>query len=295
MINRLIIASLTAALLASCAQEQAPINRVQPNGYDKKFFVGDDLVDGADDPEFYSQATLVDVGYGASQDGLFTSTYAQPLSRVKWLITENLLIARLSYERIEGTDGKGAGNTTNDGVVVAAFTIQSHYDVKRQYNPSTGEQTNVIEENSVDRPWFKRQFMRVDWSRNLSTDNYDFDTLSLIGVYGGIVYEPLAYSINDPADPDAPHFDENGGYLDITNKAFAKPQLVTIPDNLGGGTYPACMFDADFSGGGAPAASCSPIELTIRQSFRRVTDTDYEPEDWDGYRFQAFGAFTTER
>ena len=53
------------------------------------------------------RATIVDVGYGAAQDGLFTSTYAQPVSRVRWEITENTLNARLSYERIAGTDGKG--------------------------------------------------------------------------------------------------------------------------------------------------------------------------------------------
>ena len=28
---------------------------------------------------------------------------------------------------------------------------------------------------------------------------------------------------------------------------------------------------------------------------RRVTETDYQPVDYDGYRFQAFGVFTTDR
>ena len=60
-----------------------------------------------DDPEFYKRGTVVDVGYGAGQDGLFTSTYAQPVSRIRWEITEDTLIARLAYERIDGTDGKG--------------------------------------------------------------------------------------------------------------------------------------------------------------------------------------------
>ncbi len=281
-------------LAVGCAQERPPINRVQPNYFDKSFFIGKDYTSAGDDPEFYSRATLVDVGYGAGQDGLFTSTYAQPVTRVKWQVTENLLIARLSYERISNSDGKGAGKATNDGIVVAAYPIQKHFDIERTYNPSTGEQLNVLEENAIDRPWFQRQFMRVDWSKNLSTDNYDFDTLSMMGIYGGINYEPLDYYVNDPASEDAPHFDPENGYLDVTNKAFAKPQLVDL-SMWGISAFPACMFDPDVSGGGAPTTQCSPVELTIRQSFKKVTETDFEPQDWDGNRFQAFGAFTTDR
>ncbi len=295
MSSRIVLTgALVALALAGCAEQQAPINRVQPNYYDKSFFVGADFQGTTDDPEFYSQATLVDVGFGAGQDGLFTSTYAQPLARVKWQVTENLLIARLAYERVYGSDGKGLGKSTLDGIVVAAYPIVRHFDIARQYNPSTGEQINVIEENVMDRPWFERQYMRVDWSKNLSTDNYEFDTLSQLGVYGGIAYEPLAYDINDPTAEDAPHFDAAEGYLDITNKAFARPLMVTL-DLWGGFTFPACFLDADIGGGGSPTTQCSPVELTIRQSFRKVPQTDYEPADWDGYRFQAFGAFTTDR
>ncbi|MFO0597444.1 MAG: hypothetical protein U0228_19195 [Myxococcaceae bacterium] len=293
-LSRLTIACTAIALVVGCAQEQQPINRVQPNYFDKSFFVGADYQGVQDDPEFYSLSTLVDVGYGAGQDGLFTSTYAQPLSRVKWQVTEDLLIARLAYERVKDSDGKGIGKATTDGIVVAAYPIQSHFDVRRQYNPSTGEQMNVIEENTVDRPWFQRQFIRVDWSKNLSTDNYEFDTLSQMGLYGGITYEPLAYAVMDPASEDAPHIDTDKGYLDITNKAFARPQMITL-ERWGGFTFPACFLDADVGGGGAPTTQCNPVELTIRNSFKRVTNTDYEPADWDGYRFQAFGAFTTER
>lgn len=294
--SRLIrIAALSAALafIAGCAEQQGPINRVQPNYLDKSFFIGADYVSVKDDPEFYSQSTLVDVGYGAGQDGLFTSTYAQPLSRVKWTVTEDRLIARLAYERVKDSDGKGIGKTTNDGIVVASYRITSHFDIRRAYNPSTGEELNVIEENAIDRPWFERQFIRVDWSRNESTDNYEFDTLSQMGVYGGISYEPLAYAITDPSNEDAPHMDTQNGYFDVTNKAFATPLMVTIEQ--WGFTFPACFLDADIGGGGAPTTQCSPVELTIRNSFRKVPNNDYEPEDWDGYRFQAFGAFTTDR
>jgi len=286
-----------AALLAACAEQRPPINRVQPYALEKSFFVGDDLQNPADNPEFWALATLVDVGgYGASQDGLFTSTYAQSLVRIKWQITEDMLLGRLAYERIDNADGRGVGKATNNGTVVAAFRIEKHFDVVRAYNPTTGEELNILEENSSDRPWYEREYMRVDWSKNQATDAFDFDTLSLLGVYGSIQYEPLAYDVTDPRDPDAPVFDLEHGYFDITNKAFAQPGMVDL-SSFGWGIekFPACYLPDEFMSGSYPEGSCNPIELTMRFSFRKVVDSDYEPADWDGYRFKAIGAFTSER
>ena len=102
--------TLSTFAVTSCAKERDPIDRTQPNALKKSFFVGDKLQDPSDDPEFYAQGTLIDVGYGAAQDGLFTSTYAQPVSRIKWVIQEKQLIGRLTYERIDHLTGAGAGS-----------------------------------------------------------------------------------------------------------------------------------------------------------------------------------------
>jgi hypothetical protein len=287
---------LAAGGAVGCAEERAPINRVQPNALAKSFFVGALLNDRSDDPEFWAQGTLVDVGYGAAQDGLFTSTYAQPLSRIKWVVTEDFLFGRITHERIDDSDGKGAGVATEDGVIAYAYPIINHFDIRRAYNSTTGEESNVVEENSSDRAWNEREYFRVDWSQNHATDSYDFDTLSLLGVYGSINYESLAYYINDPNSPDAPYFDPTTGYFDVTNKAFASPKLIDL-SSFGWGidSFPACFLDNDFMGGSYPAGNCNPVEITLRQSFRRVVDKDYEPKEWDGHRFQSYGAFDTER
>jgi hypothetical protein len=293
---RIAAAVTVAAVLAGCAEEREPVNRVQPYALKKSYFVGEDLVSPTDDPEFWAQATLVDVGYGATQDGLFTSTYVQPVARIRWQITEDMLFGRLAYERVEDSDGRGLGRATQDGVIVVAYPIESHFDIVRQYNPTTGEEINVIEENTTDRPWNEREYMRVDWSRNLNTDSYDFDMLSMLGVLGSIVYEPLEYDVTDPHDPNAPVFDLEHGYFDVTNKAFAQPQVVDISSfGWGFDKLPACWFDPDFMGGSFPWGSCNPTELTIRQSFRKVDVGDFEPKDWDGWRFQAYGGFYMDR
>ena len=290
---------IAAVLLGACADERDPINRVQPYALPKTFFIGEDFQSADDDPEFWSQNTMIDVGYGATKSGQFTSTYAQPMARLKWQITEDYLLARASYERIDYTDGKGyaTGLETQDGVIVAVFRISSHFDIVNSYNPTTGEKLNVIEENTYDRPWYEREYVRVDWSKNMNTDSYDFDTLSLIGMYGTYDYEPLSYYVENPSDEDAPFFDLEGGYFDVTTKVFAKPGMVDL-SHLGWWikTIPACYLDADFFGGTYPSGTCNPLELTLRHSFRRVVDNDFQPLEWDGWRFQAFGGFAwTER
>ena len=291
---------LGAGGAVGCAQERPPINRVQPNALAKSFFVGASLSDPSDDPEFYSRPTLIDVGYGAAQDGVFTSTFSQPISRIKWVIQEDMLVGRITYERIADSDHKGAGPTSTDGVISVAFRIQSHFDIRRDYNPTTGEESNVIVENQSDRPWYEREYMRVDWSKNLNTGSYDFDMLSMMGINGGVSFEPLSFYVNDPSDPNAPHFDAETGYFDVTTKAFASPAMVDLSKfdwarEYGMTKFPACYLDADFMSGSAPNGSCDPVELTIRNSFKRVVDKDYEPVDWDGFKFAAYGGFYTDR
>src|SRR5215510_14007586 len=109
MFKRL-IALILFVVLGGCAKEREPINRVQADALAKSFFVGK-LSDPSDDPEFYARVSVVDVDAGAGSDGLFTNSDAQPTMRIRWEITEELLIARLTYERIESTDGKGLRRT----------------------------------------------------------------------------------------------------------------------------------------------------------------------------------------
>lgn len=295
--RRLGVAALTGAVGWSsigCAQERDPINQVQADALDKHFFVGASLNDTSDDPEFYMRDTVVDVPYG-DQNGLFTAYDSQPLTRIKWEIQENNLIARETYEHITDSDHHGS-KTSNNGQIVGMWTITSHFDIRRSYNPQTGEEMNIITENSTDRPWYEREYMRVDWSKNLITDAYSLDTLSAAGMFGTVKFDPEAYYVQDPTDPNAPTFDADNGYFDVTTKALATPQMLNFPQ--WGISLPACLI-ADgkftFPPDDSTTTNCNPTELTLRLSFRKVVDDDYEPEDWDGNMMQAFGWFTVDR
>lgn len=299
----LIALVFASAGAAGCAEERDPINRVQANAIPKSFFVGAKLNDASDDPEFYARSMVIDVPYGESSSTalMFTNTI-NSTSKIRWAIEENNLVGRVSFERIDGTDGKGGAKpdadrdpskplAQNDGVVAYNFRILSHFDVRRGYNPSTGEEQNVIEENTTDRRWQDREYIRVDFSRNLVTTAYDFDTLSLLGVFNAIRYTPMQFDIRNENDENAPVLDLGQGYFDVTNKVFAEPQMI----NIGGMQLPGCLLPNIVRGGTEPVGNCNPNEITLRHSFRRVTDTDYEPMDWDGQRFETYGAFTTER
>ena len=155
---------------------------------------------------------------------LFTGSSGE-LRRIKWEIYEKVLNARLTYENIQNLDGKGA-RETNDGQVIASFDVESHFDVKREYNPQTGEELNIISENSTDRPWYQRRYMRVDWSSNQIVSAYTFEPLASFKADGQTL-EPLTYRVDDPSDPDAPVFDAPGGYSTSPTRSTSSRHSLT--------------------------------------------------------------------
>src|SRR5690606_20026554 len=50
--------------------------------------------------------------------------------------------------------------------IVASFPITSHFDIQQEYNSATGEVLNILSENTADRPWYQREYIRVDWVLN---------------------------------------------------------------------------------------------------------------------------------
>ena len=291
--------------MVGCAAQRDPINRVQLNAIPKSFLVGSNYTDAKDDPEFYARSMLIKVPYGQSGgDSLLFTNSINSVSKIKWQIQESKLIGRVSFERISGTDQQGLAHpiadsadpskplAQNDGLVVYEFAIEKQFDIRRAYNSQTGEESNVVEENDQDRAWVNRDYVRVDFSKNLVTTAYDFDTLSLLGVYNAIDYAPMEFDIRNPDDVNAPQFDLDKGYFDVTNKLFANPKMIDFGDGF---KFPGCMLPNLIAGGTSPSGNCNPNELTIRHSFKKVVETDYEPLDWDGHKFEAYGAFATDR
>jgi len=270
-----------SGLAAGCAEEVDPISQVQTNYVRKSDLVG---TDAKNPTEWYMRMTVTDTSR--------TNHFAFPglqdeLRRVRWEVQEQFLIARRSYELVAGSDGKGADPAKNNGVIVAMFPIQAHFDIRRAYNPATGEELNVVTENRSDRPWYERDYMRVDWTRNLVNDP-DFQGFWISEIFGDIRWEPVQYFEQDPLSPDAPVNDTANGYMDVTSKYFARTE-----DLFGIKGLPACWIVNLFTG--SDVRDCNTQEVAVRTSFMKVGDRDYEPAETNSEKFSLFGTFNRDR
>lgn len=267
---RLGLGTLLLATVTGCAQERDPINRVQPNALPKSFFIGADLQSYADDPTFYWRNSVVDGS--AKQSALGVGSYSGT-DKIRWEVTEDMLIARKAYQIAVGQDDKGVPNGPPNGTVVAAYRISSHFDIRRDYNPQTGEELNVINENASDRPWQEREYFRVDWSTN-QVNSPEWGEMFIGKIFGDLTLTPLTYYVSDPASEDAPHFEADKGYFDVTNKYYVAP----AEGQIDGMSFPTCAIIGFYTD--SMTANCDAQEATVRSAFVKVDpNSDFEPSE----------------
>jgi len=307
-IARLVAATLTLLVAVGCAQHNGDINRVQPNVVRKA-----DLLDG----QWFFRNTVTWTPFNTQ----FTFPgQTGNMEKLVWEIQQDHLVGYRSYPYTLGTDwniddtsvvsgttakycdanGVCTGGQKYYGAPIVAFPIQSHFDIQRGYNPATGEPTNVISENTSDRPWNEREYIRVNWAANLLN--------RMSGMSWGTVQNP-----NDPtkttnanwiqpnepgSDPyDWPTFeyqDRNKDgtpelvYFDVTGRYMANPDMIYFE---GYGNVPYCLFAYG-------VYDCASSEIHMRVSIAKVDETwsrDYEPLLYDNDLMSLFGYFRTER
>lgn len=306
---------LVATLLvaSACTDQQPPIQRVGPNIVDKSVFT---------DSWYYSR-TVIDVDYEGSAMGTFPGDAAvdfvsglTSLPRIRWIIDEDTLYAYRDYELVEGANGEPQQPGEVLGHPVAAFSIERHFDIRREYNPATGEEQNVIVENDFDRLWFERQYMRVSWEENLLPGFYG-QTFDLFEIIGRWSREPAPLVIQDNSvfpetwspqfhymtcdgsdDPSDRCLDEDRDLADdyelgeLYHMSFTTQEILS-PGNftLGFGvSVPLCSAFLP----GFPA--CSSVAVYIRNSFLKVSDQrEYEPVNYVDTRFERHGYFRLNR
>ncbi len=257
----------TAMLFApACAEQRPDRNYVQPNVVPKSIFEG----------EWYTRSTVVDVPYHVNET--FISAQSE-LDRVRWEIQEDFLIAYRTYEQINNTDN-AADDPNFKGGVVAMFAIESHFDVQRGYNPLTGEQNNTINENTTDRAWYEREFMRVDWSENRAAPNVYNIAVTGYGTFAD-QFTPESYFVQS-TELDNPYQPVVGpDYIDIVSK-----DALVDTSGLEG-------FDCYFLTG-MRNFNCGTGVVTRRNSFVKIQgDSDYRPLSYpDNFRmtYKAEGA-----
>ncbi len=301
-------------LLFGCS-EDPPINRVGVNVVDKSIFEG----------SWYLLRTVIDVDYEAAGAGTFPGDIASDFvgggylstPRIRWVIDEDFLYAYRDYELLAG--GNGEPETPGDylGHPVAAFRIESHFDIRRQYNPSTGEELNVIEENATDKRWYERKYMRVDWSRNMLPGYYGqiHEIYEVFGLYTREATDLYVQNESDFPDSWQPRFDfmscsgpgdtsegctevdrdHTGDYDEgqLYHMSFVTQDLLSpgmVPDPFTGDMVNWCASAYSDS------PSCNTLAVYVRTSFMRVSDKrQYEPVNWTDSRFDRHGYFRLEQ
>jgi hypothetical protein len=292
-----------------CAPEPEPVDRVQTNLVDKAVFEGEWWYSNTSIDVDYDQAAILgsngalapfegsmssDFGVDFNRGGPYvigSPTYSFPIARIRWVIDEHFLFAFRSYELVQGGD-KDAGSPDYRGEPLAVFAIEDHADVRQQYSSITGEETNVREENTADRRWYDRRFIRVNWSQNLirdfaandveANDLFTLFTRASVPFYiqpgSGYAadYEPKFVRVKD--DPsyrfskEWPAEDEDKvHYMSFVTKETWSPGV-----------------NCALQGGG----TCSVASVTSRNAFLRVPPKhDYAVGSLTEREFEHFGIF----
>ena len=316
--------SVLACATFACGSEEPPIDQVGVNVVEKAIFQG----------SWYMSRTVVDVDYEAAGMGTFPGDIASDaamdftaLPRIRWVIDEKTLFAYRDYELVQGGDGEAkGGDAAKDAQErakkfaspVAAYRIEKHFDIRRAYSPSTGEERNVIEENDQDRQWYERKFMRVDWSKNL-LPGYFGQTANLYELLGNYTREatdlyvqdvsrfPSSYRPRfdrmscdgraDKSEDGCPDYERDlaGDYekdelyhMSFVSQETLSPGLVPDPEN------PSALINWCAAKLYSDAPACSSVVSYVRTSFLKVSEKrqqQYEPVNFEDDRFERFGFF----
>ncbi|MBI4818937.1 MAG: hypothetical protein HY791_21885 [Deltaproteobacteria bacterium] len=240
------VASTAAALaMSACTPSVETIDRTQPNALAKTQFKG----------LWYYRGTVIEGEPGAA----VTEGTSGRFDKIRWEITEELLIGYRSYEFLPYAEGMDDAGRDFFGSPVVAYPILSHFDIQRDYNRTTGIENNVIVENTTDRPWFERKYIRVDWTHNA----VGTPTAFLIGWenwpdawFSGTAIASYYTQPHLDEDPNRPVFTED--YFDITNNYKISPSDYFC--------YLMLLYN------GIPR--CGAQDVKVRLSFKRIDATD---------------------
>ena len=288
--SALVAATITAGMMAGCAQDVGDIDRTQPNKVLK-----DDLVKGV---WWMNQKVVDSSSTNLNITGPFEGSMAET-DKVRFVVEENYLLAYRAYPILPGSDDMMLNvNGTNNyeelygpnykGSIRAMFPIESHFDVQREYDSSTGEQSNVISENTSDRPWYERSYMRVKWDENPILDpwweyeGYDL-TIGRNGENKGDIAATQPYFERD----------SNGllVYFDAPATYIIKPTI-----------WDLYFYVAQISFADPYAATEARIVTSFARDLSGITsdgdtinNANYEPLPYDNYDMNRFGYFLVEQ
>jgi len=256
-----VLLAMAAMMFGGCAESIGDINRVQPNYYSKKNFEGN----------WYYRQTVIDVPY---ENSYLFNGIGSDVEKIRWEIQEKTLIAYRVNELI--FDANGEPTTGKEEFTpVSAWAITSHFDIVREYNTGTGEQYNVISENMSDRPWYERDYIRVDWSRNLIPNQNGLDTFLGMNMYGKATPYMMTganYWVQAHEEDNPDRFEISDRYIGVVGRYNVEPDNYT------------CYLAFNNMWRTGSGFNCGPSTIKIRSSFVKIDEkapVSYQPLKYD--------------
>lgn len=301
--RRSLLALLALALalpLTSCMEVRPDVNRVQTNLLSKGVFEGDwwftrTIVGLPDDAAWAIGAAGSGAPWPGAMANFDIASQSGVIGRIRWVIDENFLYAYRASEIIPGSN-PDFDTPEFRGSPLAVYRITSHVDVRREFNPVTGERSNVVSENTTDRRWYEREFIRVDWSQNLVTFGQFGAGLEIDALFGTFTREPANLGITDEGNLDLP--------------AEWAPQYVTVGEDTAyrfRNEWPADQQDTVHYMSFVTQEMWTPVQcfggscgtsiaLTLRDAFLRVPPNhNYAVETLANSEYDRFGIIRTDQ
>ncbi|MCB9548936.1 MAG: zinc-dependent metalloprotease [Myxococcales bacterium] len=242
--SSLLVLALLGGLTA-CTEPVETINTVQPHYLRKADFEG----------EWYFRQTIVEASPLTAAGGFVGLEGG--LEKIRWVITQDYLTGYRTHEAVPGLDqDRTQEGADYQGDPVLRFGITSHFDIKRGYNSGTGERSNVVTENTSDRPWFEREYFRVDWTSNLAYSPAEVLNLRVYSANTDYIRETEVF------DPGHLHIDPD--YMQVTLRGIVEAPITNC-------YYTHGSFD------------CGPGEVRLRYSFSRIGEEQarYSPRTYN--------------
>ncbi len=285
------------------------VNRVQTNLIDKSVFEGDwwytrTVIQLDDDAAYAIGAAGSGAPWAGAMANYDIAAQSGVIGRIRWVIDENFLYAYRATEVIPGSNAD-AHSASFRGSPLAVYRIEAHVDVRQEYNPGTGEPTNVISENSSDRRWYDRRFIRVDWSQNLVTFGQFGDSLEIDELFGTFRRESAPLGV---ADIGNSHQSMLNGTADLP--AEWAPQIVRVADDASyrfRNEWPTNLQDTVhymsfvtqeiWTPAQCFGSACgTSIAITTRDAFLRIPPNhEYAVETLANSEYDRFGIIRTEQ
>ena len=237
------LATAGAGLLASaCGEPVGDVNTVQPGYISKALF----------QKQWYYKQTITESDPGTGFTSAFVGLEAD-VEKIDWEIREDQLIAHRIHEGVQGIDeDRTRPGAKYVGDPVAIFKISSQFDIQRDYNAATGEQSVVIGENT-DRAWFDREYMRIEVDTSVGGPADFGDYLNFVGGFVGAATS-LGFDSDFPFSPNQPVIEP--GYLEWTNRRII------------GDDFTCALIYGEWG--------CTSADVRIRHSFWQIDHSEAE-------------------